>query len=194
MDRALLILDLDETLVYATRELIGTHCDFQILDYFVQKRPYLGEFLDRAFGWFQVAVWTSAGSIYASELVPRIFDDPAALQFVWGGDRCTIRRDLDTDTFYHIKDLKKVKRRGFRLERVLMIDDTPRKLSRNYGNHLALEEFKGDRGDRELLEVLPYLGWLSTQKNFRAIDKRHWKNWAQPSNKAIQADGAWRRS
>ena len=91
-DRALLILDLDETLVYATREFIGTHCDFQILDYSVQKRSYLEQFLDRVFDWFRVAVWTSAGSIYASELVPKIFNDPAALQFVWGGDRIAADR------------------------------------------------------------------------------------------------------
>ncbi len=172
---ALLILDLDETLVYATKKPSATNYDFQMLGYFVTKRPHLDLFLDRVFEWFQVAVWTSSGSDYASQLVPRIFTDPSALQFVWDGDRCTVRRDLDTETFFNIKDLKKVKRRGYRLERVLMIDDTPKKLSRNFGNHLALEVFEGDPDDRELLDVLPYLEWLSSQENFRVIDKRNWR-------------------
>ena len=181
MDRSLLILDLDETLVYATKQAKDPGHDFRVLDYFVQKRPHLDEFLDRVFAWFDVAVWTSSGSSYAAELVPSIFPDPSRLQFVWDGGRCTIRRDPDANTFYNIKDLKKVKRRGYDLERVLMIDDTPRKLSRNYGNHLRIRAFEGDAGDRELSAVLPYLEWLSKQENFRSIDKRGWRQWKEPS-------------
>ncbi len=56
-----------------------------------------------------------------------------------------------------------------------MIDDTPRKLSRHYGNHLGLTVFEGDPDDRELLDVLPYLEWLRGQPNFRRIDKRGWR-------------------
>ena len=181
MKRALLILDLDETLVYATKKPKGGH-DFKVLDYFVHKRPHLDEFLDKVFAWFAVAVWTSSGSSYAADLVPSIFSDPDRLEFVWDGRRCTLRRDPNDGTFYNIKDLKKVKRRGYNLGRVLMIDDTPRKLSRNYGNHLMLAEFEGDAMDRELLQVLPYLKWLSNQANFRRIEKRTWREWKEPSN------------
>lgn len=177
MDRALLILDLDETLVYATTERGEVDHDLQIFDYFVTKRPHLDEFLDRIFLWFDVAVWTSSGSSYAAQLVSGLFPDPDRLQFVWDGRRCTVRRDLSTDRYYTIKDLKKVKRRGYDLERVLMIDDTPRKLRRQYGNHLMLAAFEGDPDDRELLAVLPYLEWLSRQENLRTIDKRKWRQW-----------------
>lgn len=68
------------------------------------------------------------------------------------------------------------------MKRVLMIDDTPSKLSRHYGNHLMLAPFEGDTTDRDLLAVLPYLEWLSTQENFRAIDKRGWRRWEEPSD------------
>lgn len=182
LDRALLILDLDETLVYATKERGDGGHDFQIFDYFVQKRPHLDRFLDRVFAWFDVAVWTSAGVDYAARLVARLFPDPARLQFVWDARRCTRRLDLATARYYTIKDLKKVKRRGYNLKRVLMIDDTPRKLSRHYGNHLMLAPFEGDTTDRDLLAVLPYLEWLSRQENFRAIDKCRWRRWGEPSD------------
>ncbi len=69
MDRPLLILDLDETLVYATKKSADVGHDFRVLDYYVRKRPHLDEFLERIFDWFEVAVWTSAGGIYAAEVV-----------------------------------------------------------------------------------------------------------------------------
>ena len=179
MDRPLLILDLDETLVYATKKSADVGHDFRVLDYYVRKRPHLDEFLERIFDWFEVAVWTSAGGIYAAEVVSLLFSESQKLRFVWDGRRCTSRRDPETDFFYNIKDLKKVKRSGFNLERVVMIDDTPRKLSRNYGNHLRLAAFEGDAGDRELQAVLPYLEWLSKQKNIRTIEKRRWRKWSE---------------
>ncbi len=175
MDRPLLILDLDETLVFATTEPIQTAHDLRILEYFVHKRPFLDEFLSRVFDWFDVAVWTSSGSLYAAELVPSIFPEPARLCFVWDSRRCTLRRNPVTGDFFNLKDLKKVKRRGYNLARILMIDDTPEKLSRQHGNHLAIAPFEGDPGDRELARLLPYLEWLSAQENFRKIDKSGWK-------------------
>jgi RNA polymerase II subunit A small phosphatase-like protein len=175
-----LILDLDETLVYATQERGKVDFDFEVFNYFVKKRPHLDEFLDRIFAWFDVAVWTSSGSSYAAQLVTRLFTDAEELQFVWDERRCTMQRDLITHRYYAIKDLKKVKRRGYDLERVLMIDDTPKKLRRQYGNHLMLKAFEGDPSDRELLAVLPYLEWLSKQENLRAIDKRNWRQWKGP--------------
>ncbi len=78
MDRTLLILDLDETLIFATRESIGKQPDFGVLDYFVHKRPYLDRFLNQIFDLFKVAVWSSAGVGYAGQFVPRIFPDPGA--------------------------------------------------------------------------------------------------------------------
>ena len=183
MNRNLLILDLDETLVFASDQPGPSGPDFEVHDYYVRKRPHLGGFLECAFAWYDVAVWTSAGSIYADGIVSAIFPDPDRLRFVWDGRRCTIRRDLATRRFYDVKDLKKVKRHGFDLERVLMIDDTPEKLSRNYGNHLMLAPFEGDDADRDLVDVLPFLEWLSRQERIRSIEKRNWRSWAGPPDR-----------
>jgi RNA polymerase II subunit A small phosphatase-like protein len=57
-----------------------------------------------------------------------------------------------------------------------MIDDSPEKLGRHYGNHLQLRPFEGNPDDRELLDVLPFLEWIKDQPNFRVIEKRNWRN------------------
>jgi RNA polymerase II subunit A small phosphatase-like protein len=174
-ERPLLILDLDETLVWATRELSAVPHDFRVFGYYVTKRPHLWVFLRQVFSWFDVAVWTSAGEHYASAVVAEIFDDPSQLLFVWSASRCTERIDRESGERYDLKDLKKVKRKGFPLERTLMIDDSPEKLGRQYGNHLRLHPFEGDAEDRELLDVLPFLDWLRMQDDFRRIEKRTWR-------------------
>ena len=43
------LLDLDETLIYATEEKLGGESDFIVGQYFVYKRPFLNEFLEFCF-------------------------------------------------------------------------------------------------------------------------------------------------
>lgn len=68
MEFPLLILDLDETLIWA-REEAATTCDFKVFSYFVSKRPHLEEFLQRVQLWYRIAVWTSSGEEYAQQVV-----------------------------------------------------------------------------------------------------------------------------
>mmetsp|Transcript_25401 Transcript_25401/g.61181 ORF Transcript_25401/g.61181 Transcript_25401/m.61181 type:complete len:184 (+) Transcript_25401:103-654(+) len=141
---SLLILDLDETLIYAcddaakrrALEREGCEPDFWAEGYAVFKRPHCSFFLKRARRLFgRVAVWTSAGSGYASQVIPHVFptDEGFELDFVWTAERVTRRYDPFLYTHYDVKDLRKVKRRGYALERVLIVDDTKRKAERNYG-------------------------------------------------------------
>ena len=175
MDRALLILDLDETLVYARRELDEHGYAFRTPDYYVSVRPHLSEFLDSVFEWYAVAVWTSAGEDYGRQVITEVFPDPTDLAFCWFSDRCTRRFDSELREHFFLKDLKKVRRKGFSLERVLMIDDTGKMLGRQYGNLLPISPFLGDPSDRELLDVLPFLDWIRDQPSFRSIEKRDWR-------------------
>lgn len=175
MDRALLILDLDETLVYARRDPGGLGYEFQTPNYYVSVRPHLAEFLDSVFEWFTVAVWTSAGEDYGRQVIAEIFPEPSDLTFTWFVDRCTRQFNPELRDHFWLKDLKKVRRRGFNLERVLMIDDTRKKLKRQYGNLLPISPFLGDPDDRELLDVLPFLNWIKDQPSFRSIEKRDWR-------------------
>jgi len=173
MNRILAILDLDETLIYSTPTPLGRPADFRVASYHTYRRPHLEAFLAAVFEWFDVAVWTSSGEIYAREIVDAIFGPRAAeLKLVWSSARCTRRFNHETWREDSIKDLRKVKRAGFALDRVLAIDDSPEKFCRHYGNHLVVRPFLGDPEDSHLRELLPFLDWIREQPGVRGIEKR----------------------
>jgi RNA polymerase II subunit A small phosphatase-like protein len=174
--RPLLILDLDETIVSATEEQPHDGFDFRVFRYFVPKRPYLDKFLQAVHNWYELAVWSSSGDSYANGVVQEVFGDAPTLHFVWARSCCTRRFDGETGEYYFAKNLKKVTRKGFDLARVLIIDDSREKVRRHFGNHLRLRAFEGQPGDRELIDVLPFLEWLAGRENFREIEKRGWRN------------------
>jgi Dullard-like phosphatase family protein len=175
VEQALLILDLDETLIWASEEEPSDGCDFRVPPYFVKKRPHLEEFLGRTRKWYQLAVWTSSTEAYARQIVEHAIGDSLGLSFIWTRSQCTAKIDEETHEPYFAKNLKKVKRKGFSLERVLIMDDSPEKVRRSFGNHLPILRYEGQPDDRELLDVLPFLDWLKDQDNFRRIEKRAWR-------------------
>lgn len=170
----LLVLDLDETLVFASERELDRPADLSVAGYHVYKRPHLDTFLDFAFSTFQVGVWTSSGQLYAEPLVAQLMPG-RDVQFVWSAKRCSTARDWETGGYSSQKRLAKLKKRGFKLEHVIGIDDTPSKYAQNYGNLVLVQEFTGDRHDDELAWLPAYLELLSTQPNIRAVEKRNWR-------------------
>jgi RNA polymerase II subunit A small phosphatase-like protein len=183
-DRILLILDLDETLIYANEAPLDRAADFVVYGYHVYRRPGLAGFLAACARDFELAVWSSASDAYVEAVVARIFPDPAALRFVWGRSRASLRRSVAGDDGYmldpwdhqhYLKPLAKVKRAGWRLERVLIVDDTPAKCIRNYGNAIYAKAYEGEREDGELELLARYLAGLKGVANVRRIEKRRWR-------------------
>ncbi len=177
--RHLLILDLDETLLYA-KEKDEKHelpsPDIAIPEYDVWKRPFLDAFIERSMDWFDVAVWTSSSQSYADAVIPYIFPSPERLVFVWTRTQCTPHTDYKYGQYYWRKNLDKVRRRLKRpLERVLIIDDSPKKLDRHYGNLIGVLPFQGNTEDTELRDILPFLDWIRFAPNVRVIEKRAWR-------------------
>jgi RNA polymerase II subunit A small phosphatase-like protein len=172
----LLILDLDETLIHGTRTPLEREADFTVGGYHVYRRPHLSEFLVGCFDDFEVAVWTSSTMHYATAIVKNIITTPDDLAFLWARERCTRRFDSETRSHYWIKDLKKVKRRGYSLDEVIMVDDTPSNLERNFGNHVGVTEWTGAPDDDELLRLGAYLKEIRHKPNIRKIEKRYWRS------------------
>ncbi|MGE6761088.1 NIF family HAD-type phosphatase [Corallococcus interemptor] len=188
-DSILLILDLDETLVHASEKPLAREADFQALGYFVHVRPHLEPFLRECASRFRLAIWSAGHDRYVAEIVKRIIPPELPLDFVWGRSRCTyaldragVQRDgfLDLDAHYGwVKKLRKLKRRGYRLERVLIVDDTPAKCVHNHGNAIYVREYEGQEHDTELLELSRYLATLADVDNVRCIEKRNWRKQSQ---------------
>lgn len=186
--KTLLILDLDETLIHGTERPLESKEAFKVFHFYIYLRPFLSIFLEEIKDDFLIAVWSSASDDYVKAVVANIFPEDYPLEFVWGRKRCSYRSkcfsenygryldDYETPYFY-LKSLQKVKRQGFGLERILIVDDSPEKTQNNYGNAICPAEFTGDLEDDELLYLLKYLRTLKDKKNVRTIEKRGWRSY-----------------
>lgn len=177
----LLILDIDETLIYADEKPLDRPPDFRVGSYHLYRRPHLTEFLTKCDSLFQIAVWSSSGTGYLAAIVENIFPCDISFSFVWSRDRCVQKYHPERLESYFVKDLKKVKRLGFDLRRVLIVDDTPEKVERNFGNAIYVTPFYGDQADTELAQLGQFLALLSTTSDVRSIEKRGWRSLVQPS-------------
>lgn len=171
----LLILDLDETLFFATETTLDNPPDLRFHSYHVYLRPGVSEFVERMDVTYELAVWTASSPDYAQFFAARLFAG-VALKFVWASDRCTLRFDPDHFVMRSIKDFRKLRRGGIDLNRVLMVDDIAQNHVRNYGNLVPIKSFEGDPADRELFELVPYLESLANRQDYRSIEKRYWRS------------------
>jgi carboxy-terminal domain RNA polymerase II polypeptide A small phosphatase len=179
----LLVLDLDETLIHATEAPLQHRvADFRVEQYHVYKRPYLADFLQQVSQHFDLAVWSSATDDYVMAICREIMADYPR-KFTWGRSKCTPKHQFMQDFYTQeigqiefTKPFKKIKKLGFDLSQVLMVDDTPFKVANAYGNAVYIRPFYGEETDEELRHLAPYLISLSTLENVRIIEKRGWRN------------------
>lgn len=175
-EKTLLILDLDETLIHATERKLAVDADFQYGEYFIYKRPNLDAFLAEMNIHFDLAIWSSAGDKYVLDVVNLIKPVEIDFQFIWSRSRCTIRRDYELGNYVYEKRLKKIKKQGFRLERALIVDDSPEKTRNNFGNAVYVVPFEGDQNDTELNILSSFLKSIKDVDNVRTKEKRGWRN------------------
>jgi RNA polymerase II subunit A small phosphatase-like protein len=132
---------------------------------------------------FQLAIWSTGSDDYVSEIVKAITPANCHFEFVWGRSRCTARNvelkfggRVNLSGIDYVKPLKKVKKLGYPLERILMVDDSPYKCADNYGNAIYIKAFEGDANDNELPKLDSYLKQLQPEPDYRKIEKRGWEN------------------
>ncbi len=174
--RPLLILDLDECLVHASERRLHRDEDFRVGQYYVYRRPRLVEFLAGLADAFELAIWSSGTHSYVNEIVTQIEPRGEFWRFIWSRERCTQGIDAETHELVYRKNLKKVKRLGFDMKRMLIVDDTPEKLSLNYGNAVYVTPYVGQDDDRELPSLLEYLLAIQDEHDYRSVEKRGWRS------------------
>ena len=182
-DKTLLILDVDETLIHATDKVLSLPIDFKVFNYNVYKRPFLDEFLVAIKNHFLLALWSSASDDYVIEIANQIIPKEMSLEFIWGRSRCTYQYNSQEellneeiqDHYHYIKPLKKLKKKGFKLDRILIVDDSPHKSKDNFGNVIYPRAFVGNPKDVELKLLAKYLISLKDKENVRRIEKRNWQ-------------------
>lgn len=174
--KPLLIFDLDETLIYASEKELSLKSHFTFDQYHIYKRPHLHEVLCDLAECFQLAIWSTAGDTYVEYVATQIKPIDFSFEFVWGYSKCTPKSDPETSRHYNLKNLKKVKRKGFSLRQTLIVDNTPYKVSANYGNAIYIQDFIGGEEDTELLKLREYLLLIKDREDFMRVEKRFWKS------------------
>ena len=174
--KPLLILDIDETLLHASKTKLSYNHDFEIYEYWVYLRPGLEAFLRKIPVDYKLALWSSAGEYYVNALAKQLESMRAGFEFVWHREQCTNRYHFHLDDYIPEKHLYKVKRKkGIPLERMLIVDNTPEKCIQNYGNAIYIDSYYGGP-DEALLQLSNYLSKIKDIPNFRKLEKRHWRN------------------
>jgi len=59
---------------------------------------------------------------------------------------------------------------------VLVVDDSPEKHTRNYGNLVRVSPFLGDADDDELPRLAAYLSSIRAESDVRTLEKRSWRH------------------
>ncbi len=121
MNKKLIILDIDECLIYASEVPLDIACDFESDWCFVYKRPYVDEFIRFCQEYFKVAIWTSAGSLHADLMVQNLFPVGYPFEFVYSVRNCTRRYDSEFFQEYYIKNFRKLKKKGYDLSQIIVI-------------------------------------------------------------------------
>lgn len=124
---------------------------------------------------FDLAIWSSASDDYVEEVIMNLIPKNVNLQFVWVRSKCSYALNSESFERHYVKDLKKVKKMGYDMSRILIVDDTPKKSNRNYGNAIYTNPFEGDLDDKELNLLSKYLYTLKDVENVRLIETRGWK-------------------
>ncbi len=176
IEKIVLILDLDETLIHATETKLHIQHDYKYTDYYIYKRPNVIEFLIEMNQYFKLAIWSSADDIYVNDIVQLIKPKEINFEFIWGRSRCTTKRDYQLDRYIQEKRLKKIKKQGFRLEKSLIVDDSPEKTRDNFGNAIYILPYEGNIEDNELIILSSFLKSIKDSENVRRIEKRGWRN------------------
>ena len=86
-----------------------------------------GNVVRSSFGW-------RSGLLRAKIISKQSSRERCLVSLALSRERCIQRFSGESQELDYVKDLKKVSRKGYHLDRVLIVDDSPEKLERNYGN------------------------------------------------------------
>ncbi len=183
--KLLLIFDLDETLIHASKTKLNREADFKIGEYHIYKRPKVDEFLERCFQDFRVAIWSSAADDYVKETVKELITSYDQLEFIWTRLNCSVKvvkkpllEGFDYGGFYKehqwIKPLRRIKQKGIGQKLMLIVDNSPFKVVESKENALIIKSFVGDPSDDELNKLFKFLQNFKTIADVRKVDKEGW--------------------
>eukprot|EP00698_Gefionella_okellyi_P018683 TRINITY_DN5637_c0_g1_i1.p1 TRINITY_DN5637_c0_g1~~TRINITY_DN5637_c0_g1_i1.p1 ORF type:complete len:340 (+),score=72.02 TRINITY_DN5637_c0_g1_i1:459-1478(+) len=155
VDRKMLVLDLDETLVHSSSRPQRRRADLQFAveinsspcTFFVLKRPFVDWYLRQVCSWYDVVVFTASLRKYADPVIDMLSVNGPILQRLFR-EACSLQQGA------FLKDLHTVSKD---LSSVMIIDNSPGAYSLQKENAIPIEGWYDDPHDKALLQLLPLL-------------------------------------
>lgn len=170
MKRPLIVLDLDNTLIFSSEVIYGRVPNGEIVfeDMITYERPHLQSFLDWLFSRFQVAVWTAGTLEYAVKIVAHFVlpeNRPGRkIQFLFH------RTDVEAanNMYGGLKDLRYINDiYPNRFGKIILVDDHFEAKMTNGDKCLQVPGFGGNYqtsnmmvNDKELLNIINDLNFI----------------------------------
>jgi len=150
---ALIILDIDETLIHSCDEWIGRKPDFIAANKMIFVRPYAKELINSLKSQYKLAVWSAAYGQYLHEIIDFLFGSSKQLEFIWDRTKCELLSNLEHCEYFS-KNLSKIKALGWSEEQFVIIDDRPENITNNnYNNVIPVKPYYGAVDDQELNQL-----------------------------------------
>lgn len=161
-----LVLDLDETLLHSASYPISKP-DFVLTlsdgsKYYVLKRPYVDEFLERMSSLYEIVIYTAGEKEYSTAVIDAL-DPNNHISYILYRDHC-LNSSLEFE--------KNLNRLGRDLKDVIFIDNLDENLRRQRENGLLIRDFYSDRRDRELQKLIPFLEYAATLDDVRPVNRK----------------------
>ena len=172
-----LVLDLDETLIFAHNESSDKGYDERIDLYigenrthsiYVYYRPFLKEFLEYVSSKWEIAIFTSSSNIYANAILERI--DPENKYFNFRLFKNSCYRDCNK---HLIKDLEIIGHR--KLKDIAMVDNSIDSIIYQLDNCIPCVPFYGDPKDQELVSLAKFLDLLFEIPDLREFNSNYFQ-------------------
>lgn len=159
-----LVLDLDETLVHSSFKpvpeadfIVPVEIDDQVHQVYVLKRPHVDEFMKQVGELFEVVVFTASVPKYADPVID-LLDIHQAVHYRLFRDGCVQHQGS------FVKDLSRL---GRDLQSVAIVDNSAASYLFHPQNAIPIKTWLDDRGDSDLLTLLPFLEELAACDDVR---------------------------
>ncbi|KAK8818497.1 hypothetical protein WA577_003800 [Blastocystis sp. JDR] len=159
-----LVLDLDETLVHSSFQptqrcqyVIPVEIEGNVYNVYVFRRPGVAEFLERMSVFYEIVVYTASMKKYADPLLDKM-DPNHRISYRLFRDHCVNSEGV------FVKDLGLL---GRDMQSVVMIDNCRTSYKFQPKNGIECTPFIDNFEDNELMEMTPFLEYLSKKPDVR---------------------------
>ena len=165
-----LILDLDETLVHSSFKFFPVQADIylniqvnnKIHIVNVLKRPYVHDFLKKMSNFYEIVIFTASNAHYANPLLDQ-------LDINHNISHRLFREHCISMSGVYIKDLRRI---GRDLKDTIILDNNPISYVVNKENGIPIKTWHFDKGDVELVKLIPLFEYLSKVDDVRNVIRK----------------------